>query len=69
MTKYRFFYHFNKKTKKMTVHFKGQCLLCQNIVCRVPCNTKWNKRQPYLVMQGFAASVTPLDDWNTMLIQ
>lgn len=55
--KYRFFYHFHKQKKCMTVHFKKQCISVNDIICRVPCNTKWNKRQPYLVMQGFCEEV------------
>ena len=41
----------------MSVHFKGVCHVVDNIVCNVPCETKWNKRQPYLVMRGFASKV------------
>lgn len=57
MKKYRFFYHYFKQKKKMTVHFKGTCSIVDNVVCNVPCNTKWNKIQPQLVMQGFAKEV------------
>lgn len=56
--KYRFFYHFRKCQNKMSVHFKGVCVGAKDVICRVPCNTKWNKRQPYLTMQGFASKVT-----------
>ncbi len=41
----------------MTIHFRGKCYPCQNIRCVVPCNTKWNKKQPKLVMQGFCYHV------------
>lgn len=57
MKKYRFFYHYYRQKKKMSVHFKGSCIVVNNIKCEVPCETKYNKRQPYLVMQGFASSV------------
>jgi hypothetical protein len=50
----RFFYHFNKARRAMTVHFMGTCYIVQNVVCRVPCETKWQARQPRLVMRGFA---------------
>ena len=53
MKKYRFFYHYNKINKRMTVHFKGKCHIVDNIICSTSCNSKWNKRQPNLVMQGF----------------
>lgn len=52
MKKYVFFYHYNKQAKKMTVHFRDSCTLTQNVICQVPCETKWNKRQPNLVMKG-----------------
>ena len=58
MKKYRFFYHFYKQKGKMSVHFKKQCLLVDEIECGVPCETKWNRTQPKLVMRGFASSVT-----------
>lgn len=41
----------------MSVHFRGRCMPCQNVVCTVPCETKRNKRQPLLVMQGLAEIV------------
>jgi len=58
MKKYRFFYHYYKQKNKMSIHFKNTCVVVDNIVCNVPCQTKWNKQQPLLVMQGFAQSVT-----------
>jgi len=57
MKKYRFFYHYNKQHKKMTVHFKKKCLIVDDIDCKVSCETKWNKTQPQLVMRGFATNV------------
>ena len=56
--KYRFFYHYNKPKKIMTVHFKGVCYPVQNVTCHVPCETKWNDTQPQLVMRGFCGRVT-----------
>ena len=53
----RFFYHYRRATNGMTVHFKKQCLLCKDVICLVPTETKWNKTQPMLVVQGFASSV------------
>lgn len=61
MKSYRFFYHFNKQTRKMTVHFKGTCIPVDDIQCMVPCETKWSTRQPYLVMQGWAKNVAIVD--------
>jgi hypothetical protein len=54
---YRFFYHYFKQKGKMSVHFRNTCTVVDDIKCVVPCETKWNKRQPYLVMQGHANEV------------
>ena len=60
--KYRFFYHYFRGKKAMSIHFKGTCYVVKNVVCHSPCETKWNKRQPYLVMQGFTNNVVIVDD-------
>lgn len=52
MKLYRFFFHYRKSTKGMTVHFRNQCIPCVDVKCLVPCETKRNKTQPRLVMQG-----------------
>jgi hypothetical protein len=58
MTKtYRFFYHYFKQKHCMSVHFKKQCIPCQNIVCYADTESKWNKTQPQLVIQGFASRI------------
>lgn len=57
MTKYRFFYHYYRQYKCMSVHFKGVCYKTNNVICNVPTNTKWNKTQPQLVIQGFASEL------------
>ena len=62
MKKYRFFYHFNKANKAMTVHFKKQCIVVKDVKCQVPCETKWNKTQPYLIMRGMATKVEIIDN-------
>jgi hypothetical protein len=67
MKTHRFFYHFNKHTGKMTVHFKKQCIPVDDITCLVPCETKWNKTQPRLVMKGRATEVVIID--NKAIIQ
>ena len=51
---YRFFYHYNKVDKLMTVHFRGQCLLAKHFICIPSCETKWNKTQPNIVMRGWS---------------
>jgi len=57
MKKYRFFYHYNKRQDKITVHFKGVCHIVKDIECLAPNGSKWNNTQPRLVMQGWASSV------------
>lgn len=59
----RFFYHFYKRTGKMSIHFKNQCYIVKDVFCEVPCETKWNKnKQPHLVMRGFAKNLIIEDD-------
>lgn len=56
--KWRFFYHYYRYgEKKMSVHFRGKCRWVDDVKCEVPCETKWNKRQPHLVMRGMASAV------------
>ncbi len=61
--KYRFFLHYNKPLSKQkgehywSVHWRNKCYFVKNVVCHVPTNSKTNKRQPYVVMQGFATYV------------
>ena len=62
MKKYRFFYHYRKQTKGMTVHFKGKCIPCIDVKCEQPCETKRNKQQPLLVMQGYCYDVKLIED-------
>ncbi len=63
MKKYRFFYHYNKQNKKIIVHYKKQCIIVDNVHCLVPCESKWNKTQPNLVMQGWAKKVKIIYNW------
>lgn len=62
MKTYRFFYHYFKQKKCMSVHFQKKCTQCQNVVCYAETNTKWNKTQPQLVMQGYASKIEMIDD-------
>jgi hypothetical protein len=68
MRQYRFFFHYNKPHKKMSVHFRGQCHIVKHVTCHAPCETKWNTTQPNIVMQGFATTVTvdPTTDTATI---
>ena len=68
MTEYRFFFHYNKPAKKMTVHFRGQCHIAKNLKIYPGVETHYNVRQPYLVMRGMATGlfVDPLTDSITV---
>ena len=55
---YRFFFHYHRASNGMTVHFRGKCIPCRDVVCNVPVESKWNKQQPRLVMRGFAKEVS-----------
>lgn len=55
--KRRFFFHYRRQTKLVTLHWKGACIPVDHIDCQVPCETKWNKTAPLLVMQGWAQNV------------
>lgn len=66
-SKYRFFYHYRRSDKRMSIHFKKQCIPVENIICQVPCETKRNKIQPYLVLQGFATEI--ILEGNTAIIK
>lgn len=59
---YRFFYHYNRHNNKMTIHFRGKCHIVDNIKCEVPTETKWNKIQPKLVLQGYCTNVSLVVD-------
>ena len=63
MKKYRFFYHFYKQKGKMSVHFRNQCYIVDNVVCNVPCETKWRKTQPRLIIQGFCEDIKFVDNY------
>lgn len=51
----------------MSVHFRNKCMPCQEVICNVPCETKRNRIQPYLVMRGYASNVRYEND--TVIIE
>lgn len=61
--RYSFFFHYNKPASKqrgrpiISLHYRQQCLLVENLVCNVPTKGKVNKRQPFFVMTGKANEV------------
>ena len=60
--KYRFFYHYHRQKKMMSMHFRGKCYATNNIICLSPCQTQWKKTQPYLVMEGFTTDILVTDN-------
>jgi hypothetical protein len=58
MKKYRFFYHYNKIHKKISVHYRDKCYLTDNIKVSVETESHWNKQQPRLVIRGFSSNVS-----------
>ena len=46
----------------MSVHFKGVCYRTNNVNCKVNTETKWNKKQPQLVIRGFAENIEVNDN-------
>lgn len=62
----RFFYHYFKAKDKMSVHFDSACCVVDRVVCKVPCESHRQKRQPRLIMRGFAKYVTVADGVATI---
>ena len=58
----RFFFHYRKSTGGMTVHYKGQCIPCKDVICKVPIETHRNKQEPKLVLRGFAKDIEIKDE-------
>jgi hypothetical protein len=55
----RFSYHYYKQKKSMSFHFSSEsCYVVDDVVCNVPCETKWSKIQPNLIMRGWASGYT-----------
>jgi hypothetical protein len=63
MTKLRrFFYHYHRHgEKQMTIHFKNKCIQVDNVICNVPCESKFRQIQPKLIMRGWASKVNVKD--------
>lgn len=59
----RFTYHFNKPASArlgrpvMSVHWQGRCHIVDGIVCSAVCESHVNRRQPRVVMRGWARGV------------
>ena len=46
----------------MSIHYRGKCVPVKEVICNTPCETKWNKTQPVLVMQGYSSNIEFVDD-------
>jgi hypothetical protein len=68
MKKYVFFYHYNKPLSiqrgkpTITVHYRNECLIVNNIICNVPTEGKINKSQPVFVIRGKSSNLVIVDD-------
>lgn len=66
--KYRFFFHYNKPLSKTagihvwSVHFRNKCYISENVECNVTTESKTNKIQPFVVMQGWCNEIKELTD-------
>lgn len=69
MKRYRFYFHYRRCDRRMSVHFQGQCMPCQNVICYAPCETHRQNRQPFLVVRGFARQVTRDRKEDTIVIR
>jgi hypothetical protein len=62
-----FFFHYNKPASQkagkpiVSIHYKKQCILVENIVCDVKTWGHINKRQPRFVIKGFARNIDVKD--------
>jgi hypothetical protein len=55
--KYRFFFHWNKIKKRISVHYRDKCMLTDGLSVKVSMESKFNKTQPVFVMQGWATHI------------
>lgn len=68
----RFHYHYDRHGEgDMIIHINGRNRKVQHIECWVPCSTKWNKKQPKLVMEGLCSrvNIVSLDGEKVGIIQ
>ena len=62
--KRRVFFHYNKPESRrqdqnvLTVHWKGECIPVNSIVCQVPTETHDRNSQPRCVVRGWAETVS-----------
>ncbi len=70
--KYVVWFHYNKPYSRMhgddfwSVHFRGTCHIVKGIICNIPTFSKNNKKQPRVVMKGYATEVNVNDGIATI---
>ena len=58
MSKKRFYYHYFRQNKCLSIHYNKSCTKVNNIICNVPTESKWNNTQPNLVLRGYCNDIT-----------
>lgn len=59
-----FFFHYNKPASqsagepRLSVHFRGSCLIVKGVECKVPVTSRNRRTQPRCVMAGRASAIT-----------
>lgn len=59
-----FFFHYNKPLSKkankpqISIHYKKQCIIVDNLVCNVKTYGTLQKTQPHFVVKGKCQSIT-----------
>lgn len=55
--RYRFYFHYYRQYKCLSVHYRGKCYKVKDIHCTAPVESKWNEKQPNLILRGFTSSL------------
>lgn len=60
---YTFWFHYNKQNStkagkpQLTIHYKKQCLIVDNVDCNVNIKGHLNKQQPFFVLKGKCSTI------------
>lgn len=58
-----FFFHYNKPASQkagkpqISLHYRKQCIIADNLICNVPTWGVYRKTQPRFVMKGKASTI------------
>jgi len=63
----RFYYHYNKVKKCLTVHFNGTCYFTEDILCLVPTESHSQKHQPRKIVRGWYNKIKHTNTLTTIL--